>query len=131
MGILRRLFGVSRTKPPADAECWRVESGTVEVDLTRVPELTAPGAAIRLEGEGLSQRVLVLRDEDGALHALHNRCSHAGRRLDPLPGETRVECCSVGKSTYDLDGNLACGSAKESVEPFTVALSGDRLVITL
>ena len=131
MGFIKRVFGICRTKPPADPDCWKPGDGKIEVDLARAAELGEPGGAIRLEGSGLADRVLVLKAEDGACHAFINKCSHAGRRLDPLPGEDLVECCSVGKSRYDYTGERLSGSAKKAIKPLQVEEQAGKLIISL
>lgn len=52
MGILKRILGICKTKPPSDTGCWDFKKGMVVMDLSRVPELSQPGGAIRLEGRG-------------------------------------------------------------------------------
>ena len=117
MSFFKRLLGICATQPPADGEGWHVENGQAVLNLAQLPELAHPGGAVRLEGRGLTKRVLVLRSADGELHAFLNKCTHAGRRLDPLPDGSRVQCCSVGKSTFELDGSLVSGSAKKDLTP--------------
>lgn len=131
MSIFSRLFGICQTKPPADNGCWRYAGGRVELDLGRAKELSQPGGAVRLEGYGLPRKVLLVHGTDGEIHALENKCAHAGRRLDPLPGKAQVECCSVGKSTYDYDGKLISGSASQGVTVFPVAREGQKLIVDL
>ncbi|MEW5723852.1 MAG: Rieske 2Fe-2S domain-containing protein, partial [Thermodesulfobacteriota bacterium] len=109
MGLFSRLFGICKTRPPADPACWRLEEGQIEIDLAAAPELGRKGGAVRLEGSGLPERVLVFRGEDGGFYALSNRCTHMGRRLDPLPGSSQVECCSVSRSRYDYQGTRTAG----------------------
>lgn len=131
MGIFSRLFGICKTQPPADASCWSVTGNSVVIDLTKAAELKPKGGAIRLEGNGLPMRVLVVHGEDGQLHAFHNKCTHAGRRIDPLPGDEKIECCSVGKSTWDYDGKLISGSAKDELTCFAVTSEDDKATINL
>ena len=132
MGFLKRLFGICETQPPADDECWTYADGKLEVVLDRVPELSVKGGAIRLEGPYLPKRVLVVHGEDGQYHAFPNRCTHMGhRRIDPVPGEDRIRCCSVGKSTFDYSGQTFSGSAKEPLEPLTLEADGSKLIISV
>ena len=131
MGIISRILGLPRTKTPADPECWNFESGRIEVFLDRAGELNSPGGALRLEGRGLPVRVLVFKGEDEAFHALPNKCTHAGRRLDPLPGSGGLECCSVSKSTFSYEGDKTGGPAKGPVGSFPVAQQDGRLIIDL
>lgn len=130
--FFQRIFGIPATGQPADAAAWSYADGRVTVELNRVPELAAPGGAVRLEGRGLPQRVLLFRGEDGAFHAFHNRCTHLGhRRLDPVPGTATVQCCSVNKSTYDLEGRKVHGPAPRPITPYPVETDGERLVIRI
>ena len=106
MGFFTKLLGICSTPLPADSSCWSFTDGKIEVDLARVRELSSPGGAVRLEGSPLPRRVLVVRDKDGAYHAFPNRCTHMGhRRLDHMPEEGKIKCCSVGQSVFDYEGN--------------------------
>jgi nitrite reductase/ring-hydroxylating ferredoxin subunit len=129
MSIWKRILGISNTKPPAEAGCWTYGNGTLEVDLARVRELDRPGGAIRLEGGGLPVRVLVVHGEKGKYYALKNKCTHFGRRLDPLPGQPQIQCCSVNKSTFDYTGKKVSGPAKGPVTILPLEDKGGRLVI--
>lgn len=130
--IFQRIFGICATKQPADEGCWYHENGRVIVDLSRAPELSKPNGALRLEKKkDFSSRVLVFKSEDGQYHAFHNQCSHAKRRLDPIPGKQKVQCCSIGKSTFDFGGKVVSGTAKGDVHTYPVILEEDRLVITV
>jgi nitrite reductase/ring-hydroxylating ferredoxin subunit len=129
MGFWSRILGICQTRPPADAGCWRFEQGALTVDLDRAPELAAPGGAIRLEGEGLPRRLLVVHGGDDTFHVFQNKCTHGGRRLDPLAGSEAVRCCSVGKSTFDYAGHKLSGPAKGDVTSFPVDRQGSNLVV--
>jgi nitrite reductase/ring-hydroxylating ferredoxin subunit len=129
--ILQRVFGISATKMPGDGLCWTYSGHRLVIDLERAPELAEPGGAIRLEGKNLPDRVLVMHGDDGAYHAFRNRCKHMGRRLDPVPGNRTVQCCSVGRTTYAYDGNVLHGSAREPLETFEVTVTNGKLVVML
>lgn len=128
----QRLFGLPATPRPADSGCWASSGGNVVIDLGKAPELRTPGGALRLEGKGLSRRLLVLHGEDGVFRAFQNRCTHLGhRRVDPVPGTRTIQCCSVNKSTYSYDGTTLRGPAPGPLTTFPAALDGQRLVIRL
>lgn len=132
MSIFKRLFGICATRLPVNAGCWTYADGKLEVSLDKAPELSQKGGAIRLEGPSLPKRVLVVHGQDGAFHAFPNRCTHIGhRRIDPVPGEDKIRCCSVGKSTFDYSGQRISGSAKESLEPLALEADGGKLVISV
>jgi nitrite reductase/ring-hydroxylating ferredoxin subunit len=130
MGFFKRLFGICDTQPPADPSCWSYSDGRLEVDLDKAPELEA-GGAIRLEGGSLPTRVLLVRDKDGEVHAFENRCTHAGRRLDPLEGSTDVRCCSVGKTTFDVSGKKLSGMGKDDIKVWDVERDGEKLSVLI
>jgi nitrite reductase/ring-hydroxylating ferredoxin subunit len=125
----QRLFGIPATKPPADGGCWTYSNGRLLIDLSRVPELSNPGGAIRMEGSNLPDRILVVYGEDEKFRAFRNRCRHMGRRLDPVPGTLNVQCCSISKSTYGYEGNVVYGPAKGPVEVLAVQHTNGKLVI--
>lgn len=131
-GFFQRLLGIPATALPRDPGCWSLVEGRLRIDLSRAGELAEPGGALRVEGPGLPCRVLVLHGDDGEFHAFRNRCRHiGGRRLDPVPGTSTVQCCSVSKSTFDYSGRCVHGPAKKAVERFPVDRDGDSLVVTL
>ncbi len=127
--IFQRILGLCATRIPADPGCWRYDGGDIILDLQRVPELARPGGAVRLEGRGLPHRLLVCRGMDNAIHVFVNRCGHAGRRVDPTPDGGAVQCCSVGKSTYALDGEVLAGPARNGLRKCTVREDNGKVYI--
>lgn len=121
-GFFQRLFGKAATNPPVVGDCWRydAEAQRIHVDLALVPELNQPSGAVRLEGESLPARVLLVHGEDGAFHAFCSQCTHGGRNLDPVPGTDTLQCCSLGKSTFGYDGKPQFGPGKDSIRVFHV-----------
>jgi nitrite reductase/ring-hydroxylating ferredoxin subunit len=131
MGFFARLFGITRTKAPADAGCWNHVNGAVEIDLARAPELAAPGGAIHLAGNGLPHGLFIMHGSDGALHAFDDVCPHGKRKLDPFRDGGQVRCCSVGKSTFTLDGALVSGPAGGPISTHMVQRDGGRATIKI
>ena len=131
MKIFKRIFGIPQTKPPENHDCWKHLNGTVEIDLSKTPDLREKGTAIRLEGNGLPNRLLVVRNGDDQYRAFENRCTHYGRRLDPLPGQPFLQCCSIGKSTFDFSGSIISGSGKGPVKSYPVEKNGGMLLVSL
>jgi Rieske Fe-S protein len=132
-GLSKRILGICETKPPQDPGSWTFSGGRIEVDLGRAPELSQAGSAIRLEGEDLPDRILVVRGEGKNFLAFKNRCTHysGGRRIDPVPGTSLLRCCSVGKSTFDYAGKVVSGPAKGPLPRYPVEIKKDKLVISL
>ncbi|SHK81223.1 Rieske [2Fe-2S] domain-containing protein [Desulfatibacillum alkenivorans DSM 16219] len=131
-GFINRILGVPATKTPQDSDCWSFKDGVITVDLGRAPELSKPGGAIRLEGADLPERVLVFLGDDGTYRAVKNRCTHIGhRRLDPVPGQNCVQCCSVNGSMYEYDGANLKGPAPHPIKTYQVVKEDNALIIKL
>ena len=131
MKFLKRLFGICETPLPGDPHAWSVKDGSVRITLSRMPELKTPGSGMRLEGKGLDPRLLVFHGDDGQYHAIANRCTHMGRRIDTIAGSHTIQCCSVSKSTFTYDGQPVGGAAKKPVKAYPVAQDGETLIISL
>lgn len=129
--IFQRIFGICATKQPLDEGCWTIENGKIILDLARAPELAGRNGAIRLEGKALSARVLVIKGDDDEYRAFRNRCPHGGRRLDIVPGAGQVQCCSIGKSTFNYGGNRISGAAKGDLATYMVTVEDGKLLIAL
>ncbi len=132
MGFIKQLLGICHTGQAQNPDGWRYEGGKLVIDLNRTPELNAPGGGARFEGQGLPQRVLVVHGADGKYHAYVNKCAHIGkRRLDPVDGGARLQCCSVGQSVYDLSGKRLSGSARDDIHSLPVTPTEETLTISL
>ncbi|UCH82542.1 MAG: Rieske 2Fe-2S domain-containing protein [Candidatus Latescibacterota bacterium] len=129
--ILQRVFGIPSTAIIDDSSAWSVEGNTIVVDLDRVPQLGEPGSGVRIESRELSERILVIHGNDDAFHAFRNRCGHGGRRLDPVPDDTTIQCCSIGKTTCDYTGRVLSGPAKSPVVVYRVESGSGKLVTYL
>lgn len=104
MGFFNRLLGRCQTSLPVDSSSWSYDQGVLLISKSSTKELEKVKGAVRYEGPGLPIRVLVMRGEDGNLHAFENKCAHGGRRLDPGPRENTLMCCSISKGTYNYQG---------------------------
>ena len=129
--IFQRIFGIPATKPPADSSSWNYADGKLVVELNKIPELSKPFGAFHLEGENLPVRVLVMQDGGGDYRAFENKCQHAGRKLDPVPGTETIQCCSVGQAVYDYEGNVVSGSVEKPIQPLGVIKENVTLSIEL
>jgi len=129
-GFIKAILGICQTKP-LSSDLWSLEEGKVRVKLSQMPEPLPKGGAVYLAGQGLSMPILILRTEGDRYLAFANRCTHAKRKLDPVPGESKLRCCSVFHSTFDLDGNRLSGPAKEPLTCHAVEQSDGDLIVTL
>ena len=131
MGLFKRILGICETKPPENGDCWKYSEGEIEVELGRVPELSDHGGAIRLEGKNMPKRVLVAYGFDERFHAFENRCTHMGRRIDPVADTEAIRCCSVSRSMFDYTGKLISGPAKGPLTSFKVESKDGKLIISI
>lgn len=129
--LMQRLAGTCVTDKPVNDNCWRVRGGKVEITLKDTPELTKPSGALRLEGKGLDKRILIVHGEDGEFYAFPNHCTHTGRRLDPMPGEPMLQCCGLGKSTFDYNGKVLYGTGSTAIHPLVLRREKDCLYVDL
>ncbi len=130
MGLLKRIFGICETKPPADPGCWDHGNGKITIDLRRAPELKTPHGAVRLEGRGLQDRLMIYHDPDGGFKAVKNKCTHMGRRIDPLPGTENLRCCSVSKTTFGPNGEVLSGPGKGPLSLLKLTVVDQRVIIS-
>lgn len=128
--FLKALAGLCETKP-LNQDHWEVQGNKVLVKIKEVPELHRPGRATYLQGKGLSTRLLIVRGDDGNYHCFSNRCTHMGRRLDPVKGKPEIRCCSVGHSTFDYQGGKLKGPAKRPIQVYSSRVENDELLIML
>jgi nitrite reductase/ring-hydroxylating ferredoxin subunit len=128
---LFRLFCRTMSPLPVDAAGHRREGETLVLDLARSPELAQPGGALRLEDASLPDRILVVHGVDGELHAYRNHCACGGFRVDPVPGEPKIRCCTLMQSTYDYSGKLLKGTAKKDLDVLPLTRDGDTVRIDL
>lgn len=126
-----RLKGKPLTELPLLEGAWIKDEDTLMLDLSRLPELDSLGGAVRIEGEVLTDPILVVLGEDGSYYAFKNVCTHAGRMIDPLVGTMTLECCSASKSTYDYQGNVISGPAEGPLTSFPLEKQNQNLIIEL
>lgn len=131
MSWWKRVLGICDTRRLQAPDSWRIEGRDLVLDLQRIAELRHPSGAVRLEGKGLAFRVLIVHGSDGRFHAFENRCTHMGRRIDPLPGANRVQCCSVSKSTFDYGGRPVSGAARNPIRVFETRQQDGLLFVHL
>jgi nitrite reductase/ring-hydroxylating ferredoxin subunit len=126
----KALLGVCKTKPLSD-DLWSLEENKVHVKLSQMPAPLSEDGAVYLKGKGLGKPVLIVKTEEGQYLAFENSCTHGGRKLDPVPGESKLRCCSIGHSTFDYEGNKLSGMAKGPLTRYGVEESGGDLIVTL
>jgi len=128
--FFKALAGICQTGP-LSPDSWELDGNRATIKIRDVPELQTPGTAVYLSGKGLKLPVLIVVDENGTYHGFSNRCTHGGRKLDPVPGKPVLRCCSVSHSTFDFQGNKLTGPANGPIQVYRTELENDSLVISL
>jgi nitrite reductase/ring-hydroxylating ferredoxin subunit len=128
--FFKALAGICETNPLSE-DHWELQENKVVVRVSDVPELQRQGGAVYLQGGGLGTPILVVRGGDDSYHCFENRCTHMGRRLDPVQGKAESRCCSVSHSTFDYQGAKLSGPAKGPIRPFASHVEGGELVIII
>jgi cytochrome b6-f complex iron-sulfur subunit len=129
-GFLKAIFGICET-PPLGTELWRLEGKQAAIKLDEATALAPVGGAVRLEGNGLASSVLVIHADADEYLAFENRCTHGGRRLDPVKGKQELRCCSLNHSRFDYEGNKLTGPAKDPITVLSAEKKGGELIVAL
>ena len=129
--FLDRLQGIPITQPPQIEGAWTLQGDSLSLDLSKLPELSELGGALRIEGDALVDPILVVLGEDGNYYAFKNACTHAGRMIDPVAGTMTLECCSVSSSTFDYEGKVLSGPAEGVLTSYALSESDGKLIINL
>lgn len=128
--FLKSFAGICEARP-LSPDHWQLQGNRATVRIKDVPELHRPGGAVYLAGNGLDISVLIVRGDDGNYHCFSNRCTHMGRRLDPVKGKCELRCCSVTHSTFDSEGNNLSGPAKTPVQTYRSDVENAELVVMI
>jgi hypothetical protein len=129
MILFKRIFGISSTTSPSDDGSWQYSNGKIVIEWARVPEIQKPGGAIRLEGRGLKENILLIYGIDGQYHAFRNKYSRLRMRLDPVEDKAKIRCCGLFETIFDYSGNVMSGKGKEPLKTFRVETRKCKLVI--
>jgi len=127
--IFARILGICDTQVPADSDSWEYRDRELQLRLDKIPELSAKGGAIRLDGKGLPFGILIIYGNDDKFHALINRCTHFEQKLDISKGRKRLKCCNFGRSTWDYDGRSISGIADDNLPVLEIRNSADNLIV--
>jgi nitrite reductase/ring-hydroxylating ferredoxin subunit len=129
-GFFKSLLGVCRTTR-LDPELWHLQGSMIRVKVGAIPELQSNSTAVYLEGNGLEDPVLIVHRDEGRYLAFSDRCTHMGRKIDPVPGQEILRCCSVSHSVYDFQGKVLAGPAKEPLTVYPTTLDSGELMVAL
>ena len=131
INFLKSVAGICNTKELSSDLC-RLEKKNIILQPGKVMELKKSGGAVYLKGKGLSKPILVVHADNNEYVCFTNKCTHiGGRRLDPVPGQSLLRCCSLSRSTFDLKGNVISGPAKKKLTTHKVEKTDEGLIIYL
>ena len=97
------------------------------VEVTTLDEL-APNEAKRVEIDGIA--IAIVRDDEGAVHAIGDRCSHGEVSLsDGFVEDGTIECWAHG-AKFDLRSGMPLSlPAFEPVPVYAVSITDDGVVL--
>lgn len=128
---MKRLFARSMTPEPRDEGCWTYENQTLTVWLDRAQELKPKGGALRLDDKALPDRILVVHGIDENYYVYANHCACGGFRIDPVPGEEKIRCCTLMKATYTYAGDALSDHVDKGLTVYPLMREGNCLRVDL
>ena len=128
MGIFRALLGICNS-PKLDESLWTYTDDEIILEESAFDNCNVVG--VYLKGQGLASPVLLYRGDDQVLRAAKNVCPHAKRKLDPLPGSSKLRCCSINHSTFDYEGNKLSGPATGNLTIYPVKVENGIIRIAV
>lgn len=112
------------------------DQGTfVRKTLCRVEDVPQGGATSREVDSSTGGFSLVITRVGDAVHAFHNECPHAGRRLDWAPGKFLVEAgtlvCAAHGAQFMLDSGACIGGPCRGagLKPVAITVEGEEVVL--
>jgi nitrite reductase/ring-hydroxylating ferredoxin subunit len=111
---------------------YEVSGRFIILDLSEIPELNQEGSAVKLNLPSHDLKMIIAKTGKETFVALRDQCTHGGREMEYIPGESVFRCVSFGHSKYDAaEGNVLKGPAKSKLEKFAASLTGERLEIKI
>lgn len=128
--FFKAVAGICKTVP-LSPDLWNISGAKARIKIGQVAELQSPGGAVYLKGKELTTPILIVRKQDGGFLCAENRCTHMGRKLDPVRGQEVIRCCSVSHSTFDFKGLVSRGPARKPLSLLRSRVENGDLVIEL
>jgi cytochrome b6-f complex iron-sulfur subunit len=131
MGIFQAILGICKTKQ-LDDELWSIKDGSLSFKLSDATDLAKEDGAVYLKKrQGMKDHVLVVHSGKDQYYAYKNRCTHFGRKIDPIPSQKKLKCCSINHSQFNMDGEVLSGPAKGNLVRYKISKDGDTVNIDL
>ncbi len=118
-----------QSAPAAAPEAVKTEDKGVRVAIAEVPELAEVGGSATVRNDALPETVLIARTDESTYVAASTRCTHFGMPVKYHHEAKQFRCCSLGHSTYKLDGTIVSGPAKGPLKIYPTRLDGQTLII--
>ena len=96
--------------------------------------MNSDGGAVKLSvyfDSGDKLKVIVVNTGGNQFRAFADECTHGGNELNYDHERRRLRCSSLGRSEFDLEGNVLKGPAKEFLRTYPVDKEAGFLVVTL
>jgi cytochrome b6-f complex iron-sulfur subunit len=125
------MISGTSSMPAVLPDAARVSDTKLVIDLARVPALAVVGGSAKWVPAGSDKKVIIVRSGHNQFEAFINRCTHAGKELEYLHDEKKLQCVSFGSSEFDLEGRRLSGPAKGDLAKLAITRIGDSLEILL
>jgi nitrite reductase/ring-hydroxylating ferredoxin subunit len=102
-----------------------VKDGVLEVPVSALD----PSGRTTVKAKGVSEKLMVVRRDDGTYTALTLNCPHKNGPVTYKDGEGLK--CGWHGSRFDLEGKVQNGPSKQDLKRFPAEVKGDQLRILL
>ena len=98
----------------------------ITVIYTDYKELEKVGGAIQINVENKNEPIILMRSSEGRFHALSPICTHLGCEVKAVKTGFRCPCHG---SSYDEEGQVVNGPAREDLASYQIAQKGRQISI--
>lgn len=125
------IAGVS-SLPEVSQAAFYVKDNEITIDISKIPSFQNENAASKLtvHHQGKKQKLLIVKLKK-EFQVFADNCTHGGRELNFDPNGLRLQCSSFGHSTFDLNGQVTKGPAKEKLTEYSCELIDQKLIVAV
>ncbi|HIP80374.1 MAG TPA: hypothetical protein EYH07_18185 [Kiloniellaceae bacterium] len=122
--------GVGRT-PDVDAASYTLRDDILSIDLSKEPNLSKIGGAVKIVRADLPEGLIVAHVEEDRFEVVSLLCTHRGVEVEYDHGRTNFRCASIGSSVFTIDGQNVSGPASTPLREYEATLANRVLSIRL
>ena len=115
--------------PAANPESLAFADNTITVDLTKEPNLSRVGGAVKIIRSEIPQGMIIAHVERDRFEVVSLLCPHRGVEVEYDHQRTRFQCASIGSSLFAIDGNNISGPANSPLRDYDAVLDNGILTV--